>query len=76
MTCRRCLRETKDSIVLAVGDAAPQPVPACPECVRRVAQQLEDVRPIFDALIAGGIPSATANDVLTAYLESLSPKPV
>lgn len=68
MICRRCLKHTATSLN-GTGD-----IPACAECIALTADELSRVRPIFDAMIAGGIQRPEANAVMTAYLDSLKPR--
>lgn len=46
---------------------------ACDDCVARTDATLTKVRPIFDVMIAAGVPRETANDVMTFLLESWQP---
>lgn len=68
MICGRCLRPTASSLN-GTGD-----IPGCAECIALTNAELAAVRPIFDAMIAGGIQRPVANAVMTAYLDSLLPR--
>lgn len=44
---------------------------ACDECWNKSEDFLARVRPVFDAMIARGVPRAIANETMTFMLESM-----
>ena len=46
---------------------------SCDDCVARGVAELAHVRPIFDAMIAAGVPRDLANDAMTFVLEKWTP---
>ncbi len=63
--CGRCLREAPDGVRITAD------VSACPECIEKTESQLDNMRPIFEAMITGGVDRKIANDVMSAYMDSL-----
>lgn len=41
----------------------------CEECIQRSRDELTAVRPVFESMIAAGVPSDLANDLMTRLLD-------
>jgi hypothetical protein len=71
--CGRCrAKGTRLEICLA-GEPLDMKVYACAKCVEKTVSELDWVRPIFDAMVAVGIPNSLANDAMTFLLNGLEP---
>ena len=68
LRCKRC-GAAGNPCTLEYKDEAIAGFVACDSCVKECSNTMLRVRPIFDAMIAAGIPNDVANDTMTFLLE-------
>jgi hypothetical protein len=71
--CARCKEELGEPVDLAFKGEVFATVNACAKCVAQTAAEMAKSRPIFDAMIAAGVPRELANDAMTWLLERWTP---
>ena len=69
--CARCGGRTRDASVWSLDETETHreiQFISCPGCVEKTYAELANVRPVFDAMLAAGVPRDLANDAMTFLL--------
>ena len=71
--CGRCGDRTETATRVLGETETHREIPfvACPGCIAKVSADLDSVRPVFDAMVAAGVPRDLANATMTFMLERL-----